>query len=328
MKDDVGPLVFPKRALLTGATGLVGKALVEKIRTKSPQTEIRILTRSALPSIQIGCDHVKAFQWAPSKGQIDPAAIAGVDCVIHLAGETVAQRWSPSVRRNIRTSRIDALHLIRSECEKQQTAPRVLSASAIGGYPSNDAEQNEKSQFGEGFIEDVVRDWEQAVRQLGELGGGNVCLRIGLVLSPNGGVLERLLPLYKFGLGSPLAPGTQWQSWIHIHDLTDLFVHAMLHPKWSGAYNAVSPYPVQQRDFSQNLAKALSRPHFLPAVPQFALQLLFGEAAHSLLASHRISPQRTLASGFVFEHPELGDALNALLRPNPDSDIPNREPTP
>ena len=308
---------FPEVALITGATGLVGRALVEKIQRLSPQTEIRILTRSAQRSVQIGASQIQAFQWTPSLQKMDRAALEGVDCVVHLAGETVAQRWSAPVRARIRSSRIDALNLIAKACESQSIAPRIISASAIGGYPSSHQPQEEASAFGKGFIEDVVQDWEDAVAQLGAKGGGHVSLRIGLVLSPNGGVLHRLLPLYKLGLGSPLSPGSQWQSWIHIDDLTDLFVRAIQYGDWSGAYNAVSPYPVQQQEFSRTLAKTLSRPHFLPAVPAWALQIAFGEAAHALLASHRILPKRTLDSGFAFSYPTLEQAMHQLLHSKP-----------
>jgi len=254
------------------------------------------------------------FGWSPSKGELDPAALDGVTGVFHLAGETVAQRWTPKVRQRILTSRIDALDLIREACETIGNAPRLVSASAIGWYPDSPESMTESDPAGSGFIADIVQAWERAAHRFGALGGQHVSLRIGLVLSPNGGVLAKLLPLYRLGLGSPLAPGTQWQSWVHIDDLVSLFLHSMGTPGLEGAYNAVSPNPVTQRQFSQALAGALGRPHFLPAVPRFVLRAVFGEAAEALLASNRVEPKRTLDSGFEFEHALLPAAMASLLR--------------
>lgn len=302
---------LPRRLLITGATGLVGDALVTRIREVDPSVELRALSRHPKRNAIRG---VQMFGWSPSERELDPAALDGVTGVFHLAGETVAQRWTQEVRQRIHTSRIDALDLIREACETAGSTPRLVSASAIGWYPDSPESMAESDAAGPGFIADVVQAWEKAAHRFGALGGQHVSLRIGLVLSPKGGVLAKLLPLYRLGLGSPLAPGTQWQSWIHIDDLVSLFLHAMSTPDMDGAYNAVSPNPVTQRQFSQALAGALRRPHFLPAVPRFVLRAVFGEAAAALLASNRIEPKRTLESGFEFGHAFLPAALASLLR--------------
>ena len=160
----------------------------------------------------------------------------------------------------------------------------------------------------------MVRDWEAAAASIGALGGGHVALRTGLVLAGGGGVLGKLVPLYRLELGSPLSPGTQWQSWIHVEDLVSLFMTAMDKTAWEGPFNAVSPNPIRQQAFSRSLARALGRPHILPSVPQWAIRLMCSEAANALLASHRILPARTLAAGFEFQYENLDLALQTILR--------------
>ena len=314
MHQGLSPAGFPRCVLITGASGLVGRALLHRLSQHQPRTEIRLLGRSARGIREWEGIPVQGFGWNPADGALDAAALDGVDCIVHLAGETVAQRWSPAVKGRIRDSRIAALGIIEKACRSGNMAPRLVSASAIGWYPSADRLQRESDPVGSGFIAEVVRDWEAAAASLGTLGGGHVALRTGLVLAAGGGVLGKLVPLYRLGLGSPLSPGTQWQSWIHIDDLVSLFLASMEQRQWDGAFNAVSPAPIRQQGFSRSLAEALGRPHMLPSVPQWAIRLLYGEAAHALLASHRILPARTLAAGFEFQHQNLDDALQDILR--------------
>ncbi|MGB1072885.1 MAG: TIGR01777 family oxidoreductase [Flavobacteriales bacterium] len=314
MDEGLSPSGFPRRVLITGATGLVGRALLRRLSLDRPETEIRLLGRSARGIREWEGIPVQGFGWNPVDGALDAAALDGVDCIVHLAGETVAQRWSPAVKGSIRDSRIASLSLLEQACRRVNVAPRLVSASAIGWYPSADHVQRESDPVGSGFIAEVVRDWEAAAASLGALGGGHAALRTGLVLATGGGVLGKLVPLYRLGLGSPLSPGTQWQSWIHIDDLVSLFLASMEQRQWEGAFNAVSPNPIRQQAFSRSLAQALGRPHILPSVPQWAIRLLYGEAANALLASHRILPARTLAAGFKFQHENLDVALQDILR--------------
>lgn len=299
--------------LVTGASGLVGRSVVRRLHEEYPFAKIHILGRNASGVCELDGIPVRGFHWDPDVGQLDPEAVVGVDGLVHLAGETVAQRWSPNVKSRIRSSRIDSLGLIEVACRERAIAPRVVSASAIGWYPSGDSAQDESMPAATDFLAEVVQDWEASAATLGSLGGGHVSLRIGLVLSAEGGVLRKLAPLYRLGLGSPLAPGTQWQSWIHIDDLTDMIVQGLSGNVWEGCVNAVSPHPVTQREFSRTLARVLRRPHVLPAVPRFAIRLMYGEAANALLASHRITPAKALESGFAFHHPDLEAAMRHLL---------------
>ncbi len=291
----------------------MGTALIQKLRETHPGRPIHVLSRRPEEVHNIGGCAVRAFGWSPSEGRLDPEAIGGVSHIIHLAGEPVAQRWSPAIRSRIRESRTGALHLLKAACEKESLAPRIISASAVGLYGSGPEVKTEASPSGQGFLADVVREWESAAADLGSLGGGHVTLRIGLVISAKGGVLKRLLPLYRMGLGAPLASGGQFQSWIHIDDLVSMFMAALNGPNWGGAYNAVAPLAVSQREFSQTLAKVLRRPHFFPNVPAGALRLWFGEAAEALLASHNVRPARLLEADFAFQFPTLQGAFKAAV---------------
>lgn len=299
--------------LITGATGLVGRALMVELSRRFPNRPLRLLTRNPSRYTSSSQHPAQAYGWNLEMQEIQPEALEGVGTVIHLAGEPVAQRWTGATRKKIRESRIDSLDLIRSACLKSGVAPRVISASAIGYYPPGDDPKTEEMVGGDGFLADVVADWEKSAEALGDLGGGHTALRIGLVLSTKGGALERLLPIYKWGLGAPLASGEQWQSWIHLDDLVAIIASAVENEAFSGPINAVAPQHVIQREFSQTLAEALKRPHFFPAVPSWVLRLWFGDAAEALLASHRVLPSKLKALGFEFQHPDLSSALYDLL---------------
>ena len=299
--------------LITGASGLVGRALTAELTRCLPHRPLRVLTRTPPNRARASELPVQAFGWDLEKREIQKGALEDVGTVIHLAGEPVAQRWTPEAKKRIRASRIDSLDLIRAACRDAGVAPHVISASAIGFYPPGDEAKTESMAGGSGFLADVVAEWEKSAGDLGHLGGGHTCLRIGLVLSTQGGALERLLPIYKWGLGAPLASGEQWQSWIHLEDLVALISEAVQNDDFHGTLNAVAPGPVRQREFSHALATALGRPHFFPAVPSWALRLWFGEAAEALLASHRILPEKLQALDFQFQHPDLHSALQDLV---------------
>lgn len=295
--------------LITGASGLVGTALIQRLQQTHPGRPVHVLSRRPDEVERSIGGTVRAFGWSPSEGTLDHEALEGVGHIVHLAGEPVAQRWSAETKQRIRDSRTGALHLLKTACVGASFRPRIISASAVGLYGSAADVKTEASPAGRGFLADVVQEWEDAAIGLGNLGGGHVALRIGLVISANGGVLKRLLPIYRMGLGAPLASGTQFQSWIHIDDLVNLFITALDRQDWSGAYNAVAPKAVSQQEFSQTLAEVLRRPHFFPNVPASALRLWFGDAAEALLASHNVHPKRLLEAGFKFQFPLLNAAL-------------------
>ena len=188
-----------------------------------------------------------------------------------------------------------------------------VGASAIGLYPSGPEWLTEESSGDQGFLADVVRAWESGVIELETLGLRTVSLRIGLVLSPRGGMLGKLLPVFKMGLGSAVGSGQQWQSWVHEADVQRAFEWALHEPAARGAYNVAAPQPVTNRALSAAIAKACNRPFWAPSVPPFALKLVYGEMASVVLSSQRVSSERITQAGFAFQHTELEEALSDLL---------------
>jgi uncharacterized protein len=291
---------------ITGASGFVGRRLLETLRGHS----LTVLSRSAATSLPHG---VRLAVWDPLAGPPGIAALAGMDAVIHLAGEPVAQRWTAAARRRILESReTGTRHLVQGIREMHRPPAALISASAIGYYGSRGDELlREDAAPGTGFLPDVCAAWEQEASAAAEAGVRVAKIRIGIVLSPHGGALGRMLPPFRLGLGGPLGSGRQWMSWIHLEDLVELIRHAVEHPV-SGAFNATAPNAVTNLAFTQALGLALHRRAFLP-VPAVALRLLLGDMASLLLGSQRAVPAATEAAGFRFHFPELKVALGSLL---------------
>lgn len=299
--------VRPMRFLISGASGLVGRALVPFLRSQRHEVVRLVRHRPASP------DEV---QWDPAGGELDHHQLKGIDAVIHLAGAGIAgHRWSRSVRDEIWRSRIQSARTLITALEKLRHRPFVfVSASATGIYGSRGAEiLHEESGRGTGFLADVCAGWEDEAAAVEALDIRPVMLRTGMVLSPDGGALARLLPLFRKGLGGRLGSGEQWMSWIGIDDLVGAYYHAVLDQRCSHAVNAVSPHPVTNSEFTRTLAHVLGRPALLP-VPAPALRLGLGHMANELLlASARVEPRVLEDSGFRFRHPHLEEALRFVL---------------
>jgi uncharacterized protein len=295
------------RVLISGATGFVGSALVDALSRRGD--EVHTLTRSA------GGPNVIA--WDPEGGAIDRDTIAGAsfDAVIHLAGENIAaKRWSEAQKARIRESRVRGTTLLAETIAALSPKPSVfISASAIGLYGDRgDAELDEATTPGEGFLAAVCREWESSARPAEAAGIRVIHPRIAMVLGKGGALAKMRLP-FSLGAGGPLGDGRQWMSWIAIDDLVSALLFAIDDTALSGAFNASSPNPVTNKDFTRALGQALKRPAVLPA-PKFALQLAFGDLAkEALLASQRVLPRRLLERGFRFELPKLEDALARYL---------------
>jgi uncharacterized protein (TIGR01777 family) len=242
-----------------------------------------------------------------------PDALAGCDAVVHLAGEPVAQRWTDAARTRIRLSRVDATRALVNAMRAHP--PRVLvSASAVGYYGSRgDTLLTESEPAAQDFLGQVAAAWEHEAMQAESLGVRVARIRIGVVLGPNGGALHKMLPPFRLGLGGPIGGGAQWMSWIHLHDLVALIAFLLSESTVRGVFNAVSPTPVTNAEFTQALAHALHRPAIFP-VPAFALRLLFGDMAEIVLASQRAVPDAALRAGFTFEYPDVFGALTECLR--------------
>jgi hypothetical protein len=240
-------------------------------------------------------------------------SLAGADAVVHLAGEPVAQRWTDSVKRGIRESRVTGTRNLVARLATLRSKPKVLvCASAIGYYGSRgDEVLKESSPAGTGFLAETCTAWEQEAVAAESLGVRVVRVRIGIVLDGRGGALQKMLPPFRMGVGGKLGDGKQWMSWIHVADLAAMFQMAVEGPV-TGVLNGVAPNPVVNAEFTRELAKAVHRPAIFP-VPAVAIKLLFGEMAEVLLASQRVVPEAAQRAGFAFRFPELGAALREVL---------------
>jgi uncharacterized protein len=242
----------------------------------------------------------------------DGAGLENADAVVHLAGAPIAVRWTARRKREILESRVSGTRRIVDAIAKLQRAPRVfVSASAIGYYGDRGGEElTEESSPGTDFLADVVREWERAAQGASVR---SVQLRFGIVLSPRGGALAKMLPAFRIGIGGRLGSGGQWMSWIAIHDLVRAIRFAITSDSLHGPLNAVAPHPVTNAEFTETLGRVVRRPAMIP-VPAFALRALFGEMAGlTLLASQRVSPRRLERAGFQFEYPTLEGALRHEL---------------
>jgi uncharacterized protein (TIGR01777 family) len=300
----------PKKCVLvSGASGLVGGALVAFLLTQGHS--VRRLVRRAVRA-------EGEFLWNPAKGEIDPAALAGVDAVVHLSGENVAGgRWTAARKQAILASRVESTRTLAAGMAKmaEGTRPEVLvSAAAVGYYGERGDEQlGEEASLGSGFLAGVCAAWEGELAAVEKLGVRTVALRTGVVLSPAGGALAKMLPVFLLGAGGRLGSGRQWMSWITSEDLCALYLRAVNDRTWRGAFNAVAPEPVTNAEFTAVLARVLGRPAVLP-VPTGVLKLIFGEMAdETLLASTRAVPEKAAADGFAWRHANLEDALRHVL---------------
>jgi len=289
--------------LLTGATGFIARHLIPKLSAQGHQ--LRTLGRRPLEQLPF-------LEWTSSR-EPPPDALESCDAVIHLAGETVAQRWTAEAKRRIRESRIDGTRHLVAALSKAGKKPSVLlSASAVGIYGSRGDELlTEGSPRGSGFLADLTEEWEAASRAAEPLGIRVVNLRFGLVLGRDGGALPKMITPFRLGVGGKLASGKQWTPWVHIEDATNLILFALHHGAVRGPANVTAPNPVTNADFTRTLAGALHRPGFM-TVPAFALKLALGEMSEAVLSSTRAVPATAEAAGFHFTYPELEPALRDL----------------
>lgn len=308
----------PMKVLVSGASGLLGSALVPFLTTGGHSVVRLARAASANQSSSVSqADSIgEQIVWSPDTGDPDPRMLEGMDAVVHLAGENITSgRWTARFKRLVRDSRVIGTQRLCNALARCVRPPKVfLCASAIGYYGSRGAERlTEESSAGDGFLADVCRDWEAATEGLAATGSRIVCLRIGVVLSPAGGALKKMLLPFQLGLGGVIGNGNQYMSWIALDDVVGAIHHALLHDAVSGPVNVVSPQPVTNRDYTRTLGKVLARPTVLP-VPAFAARLALGEAADALLlASTRVEPALLTRTGYEFRYPTLDSALRHLL---------------
>ena len=301
------------RVLMTGATGLIGKEIGKRLAAGGH--EIVVVSRHteglALPF------PARAFSWAGGDQEFPLSALEGVDVVVNLAGEPIAEgRWNDEKKKRIRDSRVLGTRRLIEAIRQCKLGPRALvQGSAIGYYGDRgDEVLNESSPIGEGFLAEVVRDWESEAMSAKDAGLRVAIVRTSLVLSSRGGALLKLLPLFAKGLGGQLGGGQQWMSWVHIEDIARIFVYCAEYDSAVGVFNASAPEPVRNDRFTLLLARALDRTPFLP-VPESALKLALGEAASAVLSSGRVQAQRLAELGFQFKFADLQDAFANLCEP-------------
>lgn len=289
------------RVTITGGSGMVGSALVGALRARGD--EVTLLARRG-----------GTIAWDPLHGPAPHQAFEGADAVVHLAGEPIAQRWTPAVREAIRASRTTATTNLVAGIGAAQARPQVLvSANAVGYYGDRGAERlTEASAPGEGFLAEVCAAWEREALTARALGLRVCVLRSGVVLDRRGGALAKMLPPFRLGVGGPIAGGRQYVAWIALEDIVGLYLAALDDARFDGAYNATAPEPVTNAQLARAVGRALHRPAALP-VPGLALRALYGGMAEIVTASQNAVPERALAQGHHFAQPDLDRALAAAL---------------
>jgi len=291
----------PQRIAITGASGLIGSALVGHLKSEG-HTVQRLVRRATVAPDEI--------QWDPKTGFVDIEALRGVDAVIHLAGVGVGdKRWTKRYKSEILNSRLLGTTAIANAVA--EVKPQVfISASAIGWYgDSGNRAVVESDTVGNDFLAAVCREWEGAADLAGDV--RTVKLRTGLVLDPTGGALGRMLPLFRFGLGGKLGSGKQWWSWITLHDVVRAIIFALEHPI-AGPVNLTTPNPVTNQEFTAALARAMNRPALFPA-PAIALKIALGGFSSEVLGSKKVMPNALSDAGFVWDYPHITSALTALI---------------
>ncbi len=292
------------KIIITGATGLVGTPLTAVLKAMGHDIW-RVTRNSSTP---------QDIAWDVDRNQLDTGKLSGTQGVINLAGENIAGgRWTKARKQRIYDSRIKGTRLLMDSLAALEQKPAFwLNASATGFY-RQEAEADESSPPDDSFLAKVCIDWENEARRAEEWGARVALFRIGVVLSPDGGALAKMLPVFKLGLGGPVGSGYQHMSWIVLDDVVATFASAVNDDRFNGPVNLVAPEPVTNRDFSKTLGTVLGRPAFMPA-PSFALKMLFGEMANeTVLADFRVKPAKLQELDYSYKYPRLEDALNYLL---------------
>lgn len=293
------------RIAVTGSSGLIGTALVAALRERGDEV-VRLVRRA--PS---AADEVR---WDPSSRRLDPSVLDGVDGVVHLAGAGVGdKRWTPSYKHEILASRTDSTAAVASAVAAADHPVRLVSGSAVGFYGDRgDEELTEDSPPGTGFLADVVLAWEAAAQPAVDAGASVAFVRTGIVMSPDGGAMQPLLRLARFGLGGPLGSGRQFWPWITLEDEVGALLHLLDHADITGPVNLAAPAPARQREIASALGRALGRPAILPA-PSVALKVAVGEFAGEILGSQRIVGDVLAGSSYRFRHPDLDSAARWVV---------------
>ena len=305
------------KVAVAGATGFVGRRLVQRLQAEGHQ--VVALTRNVDQARQVfsAANHsLEIIAYTPTESGDWQQAIAGCEAVVNLAGEPIAEkRWSLEEKAIILSSRQLVTRKLVEAMQQSSPKPGVLvNASAIGYYGTSEtAVFDEASGPGDDFLAEVCQTWEVEATQVKDAGIRVVILRLGIVLDKDGGALAKMLPAFRLFAGGMIGSGKQWFSWIHRDDVVDLILYALTHPEMAGVFNATAPHPVHMADLSHTLGQVLKRPSWLP-VPGFALELMLGDGAKVVLEGQQVLPKHTQEAGFQFRYPTLEQALEQILK--------------
>ncbi|MEY8780684.1 MULTISPECIES: TIGR01777 family oxidoreductase [Flavobacteriaceae] len=308
------------KVLITGATGLVGQAIVKVLHDKGIPVNYLTTSKNKITSQE----DFQGYYWNPSKGEIDLDCFKNVQAIINLAGTTIAKRWTPNHRKKVLLSRINSLQTLKNGLEQSNNkeVECLISASAVGIYPDSisDFYDETETKVDDGFLGDVVQKWEAEADSFQQLDIDVAKIRIGIVLDKDEGALPKMSQPVKNFVGAPLGSGDQWQSWIHIEDLAQMFVFAVEN-NLKGIYNGVAPNPVTNTKMTKELAKILDRPLWLPNIPAFLLKAILGKMSALVLSSQRVSSKKIEEEGFTFQYVNICQALRSLYS-SEASDVP------
>ena len=305
------------KVAITGATGFVGRRLVERLIQEGHETVLFVRDAAKAQKIfnQFSAPSIDLVTYTPKESGSWQPILADCDGVVNLAGEPLFdERWNSNSKKEIVDSRAIGTEKVVEAISNAEKKPQVMvSASAVGYYGTSETETfNETSSPGSDFLAKVCTAWESAAQKVKDQGVRLGIVRIGIVLGPKGGALARMLPPFEMFGGGPIGTGKQWVPWVHRDDLVNLIIQILTQPAMEGVFNATSPNPQRMTDFSKTLGSVIKRPSWLP-VPGFALELLLGEAAQVVLEGQNVQPKHTIASGFQFKYPTLKGALEEIL---------------
>lgn len=307
--------------LITGATGLVGSEIVRLCREQNIVVNYLTTSKNKIISEK----NYQGFYWNPDTGEIDLNCFKGVSAIINLAGASISKRWTPKYKKIVLSSRINTLRTLKNGLEQINASniTSFVSASAIGIYPNSLANfyTEDEESVDNSFLGEVVEAWEKETDAFEKFDFNISKIRIGLVMSADGGALPEMAKPIKYYVGAAFGNGMQWQSWIHISDLARQFLYVIKH-QLEGVYNGVGPNPVNNTKLIKEIAEVLGKPLFLPNIPQFAMKAILGEMSYILFASQRVSSKKIEEEGFVFHHPNICRALEHIyLKETPESEI-------
>lgn len=297
--------------LITGATGLIGSEIVKQCHNNNITVHYLTTSEDKIESKP----NYKGFLWDTQNGTMDIKCFQNVNVIINLAGATISERWTSSHKKAILESRLQSLQLLKESLKQvEHQVEHIISASAIGIYPDSLTNYYEENfqEISKTFLGEVVKKWEAKVDEFNALNLKVSKVRIGLVMSADGGALPEMIKPINLFAGAPFGEGTQWQSWIHIRDLANIFVYVMQH-KLEGIFNGVAPNPITNNDLTKAIAKTLDKPLVLPNIPKFAMKLLLGEMHIILFESQRVCSKKIEEAGFNFDFVNLQPALDDLL---------------